>query len=234
MGWLSLLTKAVPKLWRSGLKATSTLWQGGKAATVTVANATAKVASAAARNPKTAVVGGVAAFAGWQKLTHSDESYGTAVGKTLRKGVDGTGDFSHDVVNGFTGKNTVEDVKDTATNVLTDVKDTAVEAKGVLGTLGETLRGISHFLGNLFGGNGTNMFGNFLDNLVHGKVSGLGIGALIAASYLIFGRTGLLGKIGGALMAMMMVGNNAQKQVQSVAQTEDNELAREQQTGLRR
>lgn len=166
MGWLSLLTKAVPKLWRSGLKATSTLWQGGKAATVNVANATAKVASAAARNPKTAVVGGVAAFAGWQKLTHSDESYGTAVGKTLRKGVDGTGDFSHDVVNGFTGKNTVEDVKDTATNVLTDVKDTAVEAKGVLGTLGETLRGISHFLGNLFGGNGTNMFGNFLDNLV--------------------------------------------------------------------
>ena len=234
MGWLSLLTKAVPKLWRSGLKATSTLWQGGKAATVTVANATAKVASAAARNPKTAVVGGVAAFAGWQKLTNSDESYGTAVGKTLRKGVDGTGDFSHDVVNGFTGKNTVEDVKDTATNVLTDVKDTAVEAKGVLGTLGETLRGISHFLGNLFGGNGTNMFGNFLDNLVHGKVSGLGIGALIAASYLIFGRTGLLGKIGGALMAMMMVGNNAQKQVQSVAQTEDNELAREQPTGLHR
>ena len=234
MGWLSLLTKAVPKLWRSGLKATSTLWQGGKAATVTVANATAKVASAAARNPKTAVVGGVAAFAGWQKLTHSDESYGTAVGKTLRKGVDGTGDFSHDVVNGFTGKNTVEDVKDTATNVLADVKDTAVEAKGVLGTLGETLRGISHFLGNLFGGNGTNMFGNFLDNLVHGKVSGLGIGALIAASYLIFGRTGLLGKIGGALMAMMMVGNNAQKQVQSVAQTEENELAREQPTGLHR
>jgi hypothetical protein len=234
MGWLSLLTRAVPKLWRSGLRATSTLWQGGKAATVTVANATAKVASAAARNPKTAVVGGVAAFAGWQKLTNSDESYGTAVGKTLRKGVDGTGDFSHDVVNGFTGKNTVEDVKDTASNVLTDVKDTAAEAKGVLGTLGETLRGISHFLGNLFGGNGTNMFGNFLDNLVHGKVSGLGIGALIAASYLIFGRTGLLGKIGGALMAMMMVGNNAQKQVHTVAQTEENELAREQPTGLRR
>ena len=234
MGWLSLLTKAAPRLWRSGLKATSTLWQGGKAATVTAASATAKVASAAARNPKTTIVGGVAAFAGWQKLTNSDESYGTAVGKTLRKGVDGTGDFSHDVVNGFTGKNTVEDVKDTASNVLTGVKETAEEAKGVLGTLGETLRGISHFLGNLFGGNGTNMFGNFLDNLVHGKVSGLSIGALIAASYLIFGRTGLLGKIGGALMAMMMVGNNSQKQTPSVAQTAENELAREQQTGLRR
>lgn len=184
--------------------------------------------------PQDSLVGGVAAFAGWQKLTNSDESYGTAVGKTLRKGVDGTGDFSHDVVNGFTGKNTVEDVKDTASNVLTGVKETAEEAKGVLGTLGETLRGISHFLGNLFGGNGTNMFGNFLDNLVHGKVSGLSIGALIAASYLIFGRTGLLGKIGGALMAMMMVGNNSQKQTPSVAQTAENELAREQQTGLRR
>jgi len=78
------------------------------------------------------------------------------------------------------------------------------------------------------------MFGNFLDNLVHGKVSGLSIGALIAASYLIFGRTGLLGKIGGALMAMMMVGNNSQKQAPAVAQTAENELAREQQTGLRR
>ena len=234
MGWLSLLTKTAPRLWRSGLKATSTLWQGSKAATVNIATATAKVASTAARNPKTTIVGGVAAFAGWQKLTNSDESYGTAVGKTLRKGVDGTGDFSHDVVNGFTGKNTVEDVKDTASNILTGVKETAEEAKGVLGTLGETLRGISHFLSNLFGGNGTNMFSNFLDNLVHGKVSGLSIGALIAASYLIFGRTGLLGKIGGALMAMMMVGNNSQKQATSVAQTAENELAREQQTGLRR
>ena len=234
MGWLSLVTKIAPKLWKSGAKATSTLWQGGKAATVNVANATAKVAAAAARNPKTTIVGGVAAYAGWHKLNNSEESYGTAVGKTLRMGADGTGDFSHDLVNGFTGKNTVEDVRDTASSVLTDVKDTAQEAKGVLGTLGETLRGISNFLGNLFGGNGTNMFGNFLDNLVSGKVSGLGIGALIAAAYMIFGRTGLLGKIGGALMAMMMIGNNAQKQVQSVAQTEDNELTREQQTGLRR
>lgn len=234
MGWLSLLTKAAPKLWRSGLKATSTLWQGGKAVTEKVAGATSKAASAAARNPKTTIVGGVAAFAGWQKLTHSDESYGTAVGKTLRKGVDGTGDFSHDVVNGFTGKDTVEDVKDTASNVLTDVKETAVEARDVLGSLGDTLRGISQFLGNLFGGNGTNMFGNFFNNLASGKVSGLGIGALIAASYLIFGRTGLLGKIGGALMAMMMVGSNSQKQVQSAAQTEENELTREQQTGMRR
>ena len=109
------------------------------------------------------------------------------------------------------------------------------------GCWGSDVRGTAYLefdgdtlVNNLFGGNGTNMFGNFLDNLVHGKVSGLSIGALIAASYLIFGRTGLLGKIGGALMAMMMVGNNSQKQTPSVAQTAENELAREQQTGLRR
>lgn len=139
---------------------------------------------------------------------------GTAVGKTLREGVDGSGDFTHDMVNGFTGKNTVEEVKDTTKSVLDGLKDTASETKGILGTLADTLQGISKFLGNMFGGDGMGMFSNFFSNLGNGKVSGLGIGALIASAYMIFGRTGLLGKIGGALMAMMMIGNNSSKQAQ--------------------
>lgn len=216
MGWLSLVTRVIPKLWRSGAKATSTLWKGGSTVVGTVA-----------KNPKATAVAGVAAFAGWQKLSHPGESIGTAVGKTLRSGTDGTGDFAHDVVNGYTGKNTVEQVKDTTNNVISEIKDTASETKGLLGTLGDTLKGISSFLGNLFGGNGTNMFGNFFSNLASGKISGLGIGALIAAAYMVFGRTGLLGKIGGALMAMMMIGNNSQRQTQAVAQTENQEIAQE-------
>lgn len=216
MGWLSLVTRVIPKLWRSGAKATSTLWKGGSTVVGTVA-----------KNPKATAVAGVGAFAGWQKLSHPDESIGTAVGKTLRSGTDGTGDFAHDVVNGYTGKNTVEQVKDTTNNVISEIKDTASETKGLLGTLGDTLKGISSFLGNLFGGNGTNMFGNFFSNLASGKISGLGIGALIAAAYMVFGRTGLLGKIGGALMAMMMIGNNSQRQTQAVAQTENQEIAQE-------
>ena len=218
MGWLSLATKVIPKLWRSGVKATSTLWKGGGTVVGTVA-----------KHPKATAAAGFATFAGWHKLSNPDESLGTAVGKTLRNGTDNTGDFAHDVVNGYTGQDTVEQVKDTTNNVISDIKETATETKGLLGTLGDTLHGISSFLGDLFGGNGTNMFGNFFSNLASGKISGWGIGALIAASYMIFGRTGLLGKIGGALMAMMMIGNNSHRQTQTVAQAESQAIDKEEQ-----
>ena len=212
MGWLSLATRVIPKLWRSGVKVTSTLWKGGSS-----------VVGAVAKNPKTTAVASVATFAGWQKLSHPDESIGTAVGKTLRGGTDRTGDFAHDVVNGYTGDNTVEKVKDTTNNVITGIKETTTEAKGLLGSLGDTLKGISSFLGDMFGGNGANMFSNFFHNLGSGNISGLGIGALIASAYMIFGRTGLLGKIGGALMAMMMIGSNSHQQTQTMAQNEKRE-----------
>ena len=232
MGWFSLVTKVVPKLWRGGSKVTSTLWNGG----TSVAGAGTKVVTAVAKNPKTTVVTGVAAYAGWDKLANPDESIGTAVGKTLRDGVEGVGGFAHDTVNGFTGEKTVEQVRDTATSVVSDLQGAASETKGLLGTIGDSLRGISSFLGNLFGGNGGNMFGNFLNNLTSGKISGWGIGALIAASYMIFGRTGLLGKIGGALMAMMMIGNNSQRQTQtaSLAQERSQEQSQETQRNLHR
>ena len=232
MGWFSLVTKVAPKLWRGGAKVTSTLWHGG----ASVAGAGTKVVTAVAKNPKTTVVTGVAAYAGWDKLTNPDESIGTAVGKTLRDGVEGVGGFAHDTVNGFTGEKTVEQVRDTATSVVSDLQGAASETKGLLGTIGDSLRGISSFLGNLFGGNGGNMFGNFLNNLTSGNISGLGIGALIAASYMIFGRTGLLGKIGGALMAMMMIGNNSQRQTQTatLAQERSQEQSQETQRNLHR
>ena len=218
MGWLSLATRVIPKLWRSGVKVTSTLWKGGSSVVGTVA-----------KNTKTTAVAGVATFAGWQKLSHPDESLGTAVGKTLRGGPAGTGAFAHDVVNGYTGDNTVEKVKDTTNNVITGIKETTTEAKGLLGSLGDTLKGISSFLGDMFGGNGANMFSNFFHNLGSGKISGLGIGALIASAYMIFGRTGLLGKIGGVLMAMMMIGSNSHHQTQTIAQNEKREEIRAEQ-----
>ena len=166
---------------------------------------------------------------------------GTAVGKTMRESVDGSGGFVHDVVNGFTGKNTVEEVKDTASSVLDsttstlgDLKDTVTESKGLLGTLSDSLKGIGTFLGNMFGGNGMNMFGNFFNNMASGKVGGLSIGALILGAYMIFGRTGMLGKLGGALLAMMMIGGNSQRQTQVVAQSQGQQLADNQSHGMHR
>lgn len=230
MGWLSLVTKVTPKILRGSGKATSTLWGAGKAVTGTGWKAINTVAN----NPKTTAIGIGAAYAGWYKLNNPEESLGTAVGKTARDSVDASGGFVHDAVNGFTGDNTVEKVKETTTNVLGDLKDTVSESKGVLGTLNDTLGGISSFLGNLFGGNGMNMFSNFFNNLGSGKVSGLSIGALIAAGYFIFGRSGLLGKIGGLMLAMMMIGNNSHQQTQAVAQAASQRQSEDQQRSMHR
>ena len=230
MGWLSLATRIVPKVWRAGSKATSTVWHGGGA----VLGAGGKVLATAARNPKTTAAVGVGAFAGWHHLEHPEESMGTSVGKTLREGVNGTGDFLHDTANGFTGDNTVEKVRDTTSSVINGLKETVDESKGILGTLGDTLKGISTFLGNVFGGNSMNMFANFFNNISSGKVSGLGIGGLIAAGYMLFGRTGLLGKIGGALLTMMLVGGNSRQLTPAVSQTAAPQQTQEQQTAMHR
>ncbi len=229
MGWLSIVTRVVPKAWKAGVQATSSLWHAGSS----VVGAGGKVVSAVARNPKASAVVGVATYAGWNKLGTND-SMGTAVGKTLREGVDGSGSFTHDMVNGFTGKNTVEEVKDTTKTVIEGLKDTASETKGLLGTLGDTIQGIGKFLGNMFGGEGMGMFSNFFGNLGSGKISGLGIGALIASAYMMFGRTGLLGKIGGALMAMMMIGNNSSRQVKARTENVEQSESREKQNGIHR
>jgi hypothetical protein len=78
------------------------------------------------------------------------------------------------------------------------------------------------------------MFANFFNNLTSGKISGLGIGGLIAAGYLMFGRSGLLGKIGGALLAMMMISSNSRQQAPTVAQENVQHQSQEQQHGMHR
>ena len=230
MSWLSVGSKIVAKTFRGGAKATSTLWKG---ATVTT-DAAVKTAGAMLTHPKTTLVTGVGAYAGWKMLDNPDKSFGTHVGETAREAISGSGDFAHDVVNGFTGENTVEQVTDTATTTLDNLNQNMNETKGILGTIGDSLAGLGKFLGNIFGGGGMNMFSNFFNNIGSGHISGLSIGALIAAGYMIFGRTGLLGKIGGALLAMMMIGSNSQQQVrpqqQAVAQAQE----QDQQRGMHR
>lgn len=57
-------------------------------------------------------------------------------------------------------------------------------------------------------GNGGNMMGNFFSNIGKGNVSGLSLIGLVVAALLVFGRFGWMGKIAGAVLAMMMIGNN--------------------------
>jgi hypothetical protein len=68
---------------------------------------------------------------------------------------------------------------------------------------------MSNFLRGVFSGNGGDMIGNFFSNLGKGNVSGLSLAGLVLSAFLIFGRFGWLGKIAGAVLGMMMIGNNA-------------------------
>ena len=66
------------------------------------------------------------------------------------------------------------------------------------------------------------MFGNFFKNLGSGNVSGLSIAGLVVSALLVFGRFGWLGKIAGAVLGMMMIGNNARSnQIRNVIEQKE-------------
>lgn len=69
--------------------------------------------------------------------------------------------------------------------------------------------GIGKFFSSLTSGNGAGMFGNLFSNIFSGKVSMMSMLGLVASALLIFGRFGWLGKIAGALLGMLLIGNNS-------------------------
>ena len=93
------------------------------------------------------------------------------------------------------GESVTDAIAGTANNVR-EMKDKAGEAvsavSGAVAGIDNKLNGVSNFLRGASGG-----------------VSGLSIAGLIAAAFLIFGRFGWLGKIAGAFLGMMLIGNNA-------------------------
>lgn len=193
-----------------------TAWNFGKAATGQAANTvlhpvnTLKNAGSAM---KTVAIGGGAAYVGWEKLT-TDKSVARIVGDTL------------------VGSETVDQVKGT----MDDVKELKTKAGEAVDTVGGALTdmtsqwsGIGNFLKGMTSGEGGNMMSNFFSRLGSGKVSGLSIAGLIASAFLIFGRTGFLGKIAGAMLAMMMIGNNSNVQSRSAGQDIQPDLNNEEQ-----
>lgn len=236
MSWLSLATKVIPLLWKAGAKATSALFSKGKdvvSATTSMAiQGTKQGLSFAQKNPKVTAVAAAATYAGWNNIGTSD-SLGTSVGKSLRDVTDGAGGFAHDVVNGYTGENTVEQVKETTQSVVNGVTDSANATKDVLGGIGNMMSGLVNMIGS-----GIGAISNMFNNVGLGKISGLGIFGLIAAGYMMFGRSGILGKIGGALMAMFILNSTteAKQKEQAATQTmqQGNTQENQQQSAMRR
>ena len=165
---------------------------------------------------KTATVGATAGYVGWEKLT-TDKSVvrivsDAVIGEDTTNAISGTAKVATETVNKLTGK----------------AEQTFDSVSQASSSLSSTLDGASNFLSGVSNGNAGNMLGNFFSNLAHGKVSGLSIVGLIAGAFLVFGRTGWLGKIAGIFLTMMMIGNNTQRQ-QEASVTDNQRQARPQQ-----
>ena len=165
---------------------------------------------------KTAAIGGGMAYVGWEKLT-TDKSVTRIVGDAV------------------VGEGTMESVSNKVDTAIEGVNDLKEKVGETVSTMNEAMTdvnskwsGMSNFLRGIFSGNGGKMIGNFFSNLGKGNVSGLSLAGLVVSALLVFGRFGWLGKIAGAVLGMMMIGNNAnmsqllggQRQTPQIAQTE--------------
>lgn len=189
MGWGSFL-KATVRLGGNAVKATAT--SAGKAV-IHPATTLKNIGTGA----KSAAIGGAAAYVGWEKLTTDKSVVGIVSDAVIGEGA--TAKVSDTIDN---VANEVKGIKDSVAGLTDNVNNT-------ISNLDSKWNGMSNFLSNMFSGNGGNMFGIFFNNLAKGNVSGLSIAGLIVSALLVFGRFGWLGKIAGAVLGMMMIGNNA-------------------------
>ena len=189
MGWGSFL-KATVRLGSNAVKATAT--SAGKAV-IHPATTLRNLGTGA----KSAAIGGAAAYVGWEKLTTDKSVVGIVSDAVIGEGASAKVCDTIDSV-----VNEVKGIKDSVSGLTDNVNNT-------INNLDSKWNGMSNFLSGIFSGNGANMFSSFLNNLARGNVSGLSIAGLVVSALLVFGRFGWLGKIAGAVLGMMMIGNNA-------------------------
>ena len=206
--------------WSTFLKATGKyVLKGGRATVESAGSAVIhpqRTIKGLGTTAKTAAIGGGMAYVGWEKLT-TDKSVTRIVGDAV------------------VGEGTMESVSNKVDTAIEGVNDLKEKVGETVNTMNEAMTdvnskwsGMSNFLRGIFSGNGGNMIGNFFSNLGKGNVSGLSLAGLVVSALLVFGRFGWLGKIAGAVLGMMMIGNNAnmsqllggQRQAPQIAQAE--------------
>ena len=151
---------------------------------------------AVGKTTKTAVVGGGLGYMAWESVVNDKPVVRTA----------------SDIL---VGKETTEKVSDVVTGtvdgvgkVVTGAGNLVEDAENMLSETNNSTSGVGKFFQGLFTGNGLGMIGDFFQNIGKGKISGLSLAGLIGAAILSFGRFGWLGKIAGAFLGMMIIGNN--------------------------
>ena len=179
MGWDAILKAGKKAIVTAAKKSDQAVTAAGRSAGHAMLHPS-QTLRGAGQAVKTATVGAAVGYVGWEKLT-SDKSVARIVSDAV--------------------------IGESATNAIAGVPDGVRELRNKAGE--SKLNGVSNFLREASGGGLMEMLGGFFRNLGRGNVSGLSIAGLIAAALLVFGRFGWLGKIAGAFLAMMLIGNNA-------------------------
>ena len=189
MGWASLLKTAL----RLGGRATKATFSTMGSAALHPQQTLRGMGTAV----KSATVGGALGYIGWEKLTTDKSVVGIVSDAVIgEKTTDKIGDTISDIGEG------VRDIKDSVNGLSNGVN-------GAVESIDSKWEGMSGFLRAMFSGHGGDMMGNFFSNIGRGNVSGLSIVGLIVSALLVFGRFGWLGKIAGAMLGMMLIGNNS-------------------------
>lgn len=151
------------------------------------------------------VVGAGAGYVGWEKLT-TDKSLTRIVG---------------DAVIGKEACDTVSDTVSTVAQLPGKAMDTIDGLTQSVDGATSQMSGIGNFVHNMTSGNFLDGISNFFSNIGNGRVSGMSLLGLVASAFMLFGRFGWFGKIAGAILGMMILGNNmGASQTQAQQQSE--------------
>lgn len=204
--------KAASKVVNSAAKGSGTgwsnfgnvIWKGGEKSL--------GVAKNIAMHPWQAIKTGAVLTSGWNLVFHNKPIF------------DSVRDYGGWLVGAFAGNdrkatylNTLNDVENRITHVGDKIRSTTNDIADATHESIQTLKGVGNNVvdsavdtaSTVSNGNSINMFGGFLNNVSKGNVSGLGVAGLLLSAYMMFGRTGILGKIGGLLLGLLMVGANS-------------------------
>ncbi len=207
-GWSSIILRGVKAVAQAGGKAV-------KSTANTVASP-AKVVTRGAAAARTAALPAAGGYVAWQNIVNDKP-----VLETVKEAVVGEDKSVVEAISDVAvGEKTTEriagavdsvaNVADKASETLDTVSQTASSLSG-----GESggLNGISNFFRNISSGEGIlGTIGNLFGNIFKGNVSGMSMVGLVAAAFLTFGRFGWMAKIAGALLSMMIIGNNSSVQ----------------------
>lgn len=186
----------------------------GKSMVNTVANPTTAAANVA-KTAKIAALPAAGGYLAWQNLAN-DKSVLESV-KDVAIGEDKSAvEAASDVLIGEKNTERIGNAIDSVANVADKASETLDTVNGATqsgGAVSSSLDGVSNFFSNISSGEGLlGMVGNLFGNIFKGNVSGMSMFGLAAAAFLTFGRFGWMARVAGALLGMMLIGNNSSVQ----------------------